>query len=59
MDMEQKNARYKLAELIDSGISMKTIARQLSMSKSDLDGFYRGTGQGLTPAEISRLDNVV
>jgi hypothetical protein len=44
--------------LIESGLTIREVAKAVSINKSSLADFYKGIGVDLTPAEIGKLENV-
>jgi hypothetical protein len=59
MNREQCEARQIITGLLESGSTIKAIAKAACINKSSLAEFYRGRGVDLTPNEIKRLPNGV
>jgi hypothetical protein len=58
MNREQNEARQIITDLIESGLTIREVAKAVSINKSSLADFYKGIGVDLTPAEIGKLENV-
>lgn len=59
MSSEQNQARQVIVELMDSGLTIREVAKAVGINKSVLAEFARGHGNDLTPQEIRKLEHVL